>query len=101
MLPGLPSPTKSAEDILALMVQSSLIVHGGAGDWTPEDGAGEAVVASCSAAARAGFEVLRGGGSAVDAATAAVVFLEDDPLFNAGDRLRARRRRRGGGAMPR
>ncbi len=34
--------------------------------------------------ARAGFEILRAGGSALDAATAAVVVLEDDPRFNAG-----------------
>ena len=41
-------------------------------------------MASCAAAARAGFEILRAGGSALDAATAAVVALEDDPRFNAG-----------------
>src|ERR1700686_3897514 len=32
----------------------------------------------------AGRSVLAGGGSALDAATAAVCALEDDPLFNAG-----------------
>jgi L-asparaginase / beta-aspartyl-peptidase len=63
---------------------TSLIVHGGAGDWSAEDGEGEALVAVCGAAARAGFEILRAGGSALDAATAAVVVLEDDPQFNAG-----------------
>ena len=63
---------------------SSLIVHGGAGDWSAEDGDGEALVAACRAAARAGFEILRAGGSALDAATAAVVVLEDNPRFNAG-----------------
>jgi L-asparaginase / beta-aspartyl-peptidase len=62
----------------------SLIVHGGAGDWSAEDGDGQALVAACRAAARAGFEILRAGGSALDAATAAVVVLEDDPRFNAG-----------------
>ena len=64
--------------------QPSLIVHGGAGDWSSEDGDGAALVAACVAAARAGFEILRAGGSALDAATAAVVVLEDDPRFNAG-----------------
>ncbi|HTB61013.1 MAG TPA: isoaspartyl peptidase/L-asparaginase family protein [Polyangia bacterium] len=63
---------------------ASLIVHGGAGDWSSEDGEGEALVAACGAAAGAGFEILRRGGSALDAATAAVVVLEDDPRFNAG-----------------
>ncbi len=65
-------------------MQPSLIVHGGAGDWSPEDGDGAPAVAACSAAARAGFDILRGGGAAVDAAAAAVAFLEDDPRFNAG-----------------
>jgi L-asparaginase / beta-aspartyl-peptidase len=63
---------------------SALIVHGGAGDWSAEDGDGEALLAACRAAARAGSEILRAGGSALDAATAAVVVLEDDPRFNAG-----------------
>jgi len=69
---------------MAASLQPSLIVHGGAGDWSSEDGDGEALVAACAAAARAGFEILRAGGSALDAATAAVVVLEDDPRFNAG-----------------
>jgi beta-aspartyl-peptidase (threonine type) len=66
-------------------MQPSLIVHGGAGalpGGDDPDGARE--VAGCQAAARAGFEVLLGGGSALDAAVAAVTCLEDDPLFNAG-----------------
>jgi beta-aspartyl-peptidase (threonine type) len=63
---------------------ASLIVHGGAGDWSSEDGDGDALVAALGAAARAGFEILRAGGSALDAAVAAVVALEDDPRFNAG-----------------
>jgi L-asparaginase / beta-aspartyl-peptidase len=69
---------------MSASLQPSLIVHGGAGDWSADDGDGETLVASCAAAARAGFEILRAGGSALDAATAAVVVLEDDPLFNAG-----------------
>ena len=62
----------------------SIIVHGGAGDFGPEDGDGAAPIAGCSAAARAGFEILRRGGTALEAAVAAVVALEDDPQFNAG-----------------
>ncbi|HVV48660.1 MAG TPA: isoaspartyl peptidase/L-asparaginase, partial [Polyangia bacterium] len=53
-------------------------------DAAPEDGAGEAAMAGCAAAARAGFEVLARGGAALEAAVAAVVALEDDPRFNAG-----------------
>jgi beta-aspartyl-peptidase (threonine type) len=53
----------------------SLIAHGGAGART---------AAADPAAVERGTEILRGGGSALDAVVAAVVTLEDDPLFNAG-----------------
>ncbi|HSY41857.1 MAG TPA: isoaspartyl peptidase/L-asparaginase, partial [Polyangia bacterium] len=69
---------------MSAALQPSLVVHGGAGDWSSEDGEGEALVAACGAAARAGFEILRAGGSALDGVTAAVAVLEDDPRFNAG-----------------
>jgi beta-aspartyl-peptidase (threonine type) len=62
----------------------AIIVHGGAGDWSPEDGDGQGPTDGCRAAARAGHDVLVRGGSALDAAVAAVVVLEDDPQFNAG-----------------
>lgn len=60
----------------------ALIVHGGAGqirdDSLPErlDG--------CKAAALAAWDILAQNGSALDAAEAAVMVLEDNPLFNAG-----------------
>jgi len=38
----------------------------------------------CKDAALAGWKILKQGGSALDAAEAAVVVLEDNPLFNAG-----------------
>lgn len=41
-------------------------------------------VAGCERAAAAGFEILRDGGSALDAVQRAVQVLEDDPLYNAG-----------------
>jgi len=59
-----------------------LIVHGGAGTVDAETV--EARLAACRRAARAGWDVLRDGGNALDAVQAAVVDLEDDPLFNAG-----------------
>ncbi len=62
----------------------AIIVHGGAGDWSAEDGEGAEQLAGCRAAARAGYEILRRGGSALEASVAAVVVLEDDPRFNAG-----------------
>ena len=60
----------------------ALAVHGGAGKW--EDRDAQAALAGVRAAAQAGVEVLRAGGGALDAVVAAVVVLEDDPLFNAG-----------------
>lgn len=35
-------------------------------------------------ALRAGFSIIKGGGSALDAVTAPIVIMEDSPLFNAG-----------------
>jgi L-asparaginase / beta-aspartyl-peptidase len=60
----------------------SIIVHGGAGPI--KDDTLPARLEGCKAAALAGWEILRAGASAVDAAEAAVVVLEDNPLFNAG-----------------
>lgn len=60
----------------------ALIVHGGAGQ-IPEKFL-EGFRAGCARAARAGWEVLSGEGSALDAVEAAVRVLEDDPHFEAG-----------------
>ena len=59
-----------------------IIVHGGAGD-VPVDRR-PLHIEGCKRAALAGAEVLKNGGSALDAVEAAVRVLEDDPLFNAG-----------------
>lgn len=65
----------------------ALAVHGGAG-LIRRDALSEAREVACleslRVALRAGGAVLSAGGSALDAVTAAVVCLEDDPLFNAG-----------------
>jgi beta-aspartyl-peptidase (threonine type) len=62
--------------------QWSVIVHGGAGDL-PADRV-ERHVQGCRQAALAAAEILRAGGSALDAVERAVIALEDDPSFNAG-----------------
>jgi len=43
------------------------------------------VFVAISEAARAGYAVLTGGGSALDAVEAAVVCMENCPIFNAGE----------------
>ncbi len=75
----IPSLTRSAHYAPAERV---LVVHGGAGSVPLASRAAHA--AGCLRAARAGYAVLAAGGSALDAVCAAVVVLEDDPMFNAG-----------------
>ena len=65
----------------------ALAVHGGAGTIRRERMSEEALAAhhdSLCRALRAGHAILAAGGIALDAVTAVVVALEDDPLFNAG-----------------
>jgi beta-aspartyl-peptidase (threonine type) len=64
------------------MVRPAIIVHGGAGMWPSPLLPG--ATAGCLAAARIGWAFVADGGSALDAAVAAVIALEDDPRFNAG-----------------
>ncbi|KAM7385076.1 hypothetical protein PAMP_001174 [Pampus punctatissimus] len=59
-----------------------VVVHGGAGH-IPEERAETSTSGVCSAA-RAGYAVLRGGGSSMDAVVEAVTQLENNPSFNAG-----------------
>ncbi len=65
----------------------SLAIHGGAGTITKTSMTAEKEKAYTSAlkvALNAGFKVLESNGSAVDAVEAAVIELENSPLFNAG-----------------
>ncbi len=63
-------------------MQWAILVHGGAGEWQPQDEA--AAVAGVAVAVRSAAAGLAAGDSALDAAVAAVVVLEENPLFNAG-----------------
>jgi beta-aspartyl-peptidase (threonine type) len=63
-------------------VHPAIIVHGGAGRIRAEELPQR--LDGCKDAALAGWEIIQQGGSALDAAEAAVVALEDNPLFNAG-----------------
>ncbi len=65
----------------------SLAIHGGAGTLDPAQMTPEKRVqyeAALQAALDAGSKVLKDGGAAMDAVKAAIVILEDNPLFNAG-----------------
>ena len=69
------------------MNKISIAIHGGAGtivkeDMTPE--LEEAYRNALKAAMDAGYAVLEIGGTAIHAVKAAVVIMEDNPLFNAG-----------------
>lgn len=65
----------------------TIVIHGGAGalepgKYTPEREA--EFHAALNAALDAGYAVLESGGSSIDAVEAAIVIMEDSPLFNAG-----------------
>lgn len=65
----------------------AIALHGGAGAMTPDDYTEEQVEeykAELNAALQIGVEILRNGGSSLDAVEQVVRYLEDCPLFNAG-----------------
>jgi beta-aspartyl-peptidase (threonine type) len=69
------------------MSEWKLVIHGGAGAMRPVHGDpdhGERARQGLRDALDAGAEILRNGGSAIDAVEASVRMLEDDPCFNAG-----------------
>ena len=70
------------EQLLDAPGRPAVVVHGGAG--TRQDADPVPFFEATRRAAEAGLRVLAQGGSALDAAQAAVVVLEDDPHFNAG-----------------
>ena len=63
----------------------AIIIHGGAG-WFSNMSPDEIkdLKKGLQMAADKGFEILENGGSSVDAVEAAIIILEDNPLFNAG-----------------
>src|SRR5881296_508143 len=63
-------------------MKPSLIVHGGA--WDIPNEAVRACNEGCRNALSAGWSILASGGSALEAVEAAVIALEDDPVFDAG-----------------
>jgi beta-aspartyl-peptidase (threonine type) len=77
---GVPSVATAAPPL-------TIVVHGGAGalskgNYTPEQQA--AYKAKLTEALDAGYAVLERGGTSLDAVEAAIMIMEDSPLFNAG-----------------
>jgi beta-aspartyl-peptidase (threonine type) len=68
--------------VAGVKIVPGIVVHGGAGDMDPSREAD--ALAGCERAAEIGFAILEAGGTALDAACAAVRDLEDNPLYNAG-----------------
>ena len=64
------------------VAKPALAVHGGA--WTIPEEAAEACRRGCVRALDRGWEVLGKGGTAIEACEAAIIELEDDPVFDAG-----------------
>ncbi|XP_050404142.1 isoaspartyl peptidase/L-asparaginase isoform X2 [Patella vulgata] len=65
------------------MIKPVIMVHGGA--WSIPDNMVDANKEGVKAAVMAGYKVLCMGGSAIDAVEAAIVALENDPCFDAGN----------------
>lgn len=65
----------------------AIAIHGGAGTLLPENmtpDLEQAYHSKLEEALKAGYNVLARGGASVDAVQAAIVIMEDSPLFNAG-----------------
>ncbi len=84
---GVVVPASAAADDHVDQPRWSIAIHGGAGTLDPDKMTPEkraAYEAALQNALDAGKAVLASGGSAVDAVKAAIIPMEDDPLFNAG-----------------
>lgn len=65
----------------------SIAIHGGAGTILKSEMSEKqekSYLAGLEEAVEKGYEILKSGGSSIDAVEKAVIFLEDNPLFNAG-----------------
>lgn len=79
--------TDEASNINTEKAEFSIVIHGGAGtilkkNMTPEREA--AYKAKLEEAIRVGYEILKNGGTSLDAVTKTINVMEDSPLFNAG-----------------
>ena len=63
-------------------VEPVVVIHGGA--WAIPEKISDASRNGVKLAARRAYEIVKSGGSALDAVEAAVILLENDPVFDAG-----------------
>ena len=64
------------------MPKPVIVVHGGAGTWRPERS--QLGIEGVKTAAEIGFKILSENGTALNAVEAAVAYMEDNEVFNAG-----------------
>jgi L-asparaginase / beta-aspartyl-peptidase len=84
---GCSSPSTDAAPAAAgTAPRWGIVIHAGAGQFTLADlgERREPMREAMTAALMAGHDVLKSGGSSLDAVQAAIVILEDSPYFNAG-----------------
>jgi L-asparaginase / beta-aspartyl-peptidase len=65
----------------------AIVIHGGAGYATPEklgDEGERSYLMAMDSALQIGLRILESGGESVDAVEQVIIYLEDNPLFNAG-----------------
>lgn len=82
-----PTAEKAAQKPAQQRAEYALVIHGGAGTIRKEDLSPEkeaAIRAALDAALTVGEDILKNGGSAMDAVEKAITLLEDSPEFNAG-----------------
>jgi len=81
-----PAPPQSTTAGSSQPPKWGLVIHTGAGNFTLAAIAErkDEMQAAMNEALMAGYRVLAGGGTSLDAVQSAIVILEDSPLFNAG-----------------
>ena len=84
--PAPPAPPQSGAAGSSQPPKWGLVIHTGAGNFTLAGIAErkDEMQAAMNDALMAGYRVLAGGGTSLDAVQSAIVILEDSPLFNAG-----------------
>lgn len=82
------SESEISQDVVLEKIENfGILIHGGAGTIRKKnlsDSLEKAYKDKLEEAIRAGHEILKNGGDAMDAVTASINIMEDSPLFNAG-----------------